>query len=197
MVNLKTIFYKWRELLLSPLFRDMGSPVWIYPQAHFYCPENISIGERCTFEDFAVLRTNADGKGISIGDDVHLWPSVMLDAGNGAIRIGDRTLIQHGSTILGEGTVRIGKNVLIGPGVVITSFQHGFDDLTIPIVKQKPWLNPVTIEDNVYIASNVVICPGVTIKSGAVIGAGSVVTRDVPPNTIAFGVPARLERGRG
>ena len=53
---------------------------------------------------------------------------------------------------------------------------------------------PVTIGDNVWLGSNVVVCPGVTIGDNAVIGAGSVVTKDVPENVIAAGVPCKVIR---
>jgi galactoside O-acetyltransferase len=56
---------------------------------------------------------------------------------------------------------------------------------------------PVVIEDEVWIGSHVVILPGVRIGQGAVIGAGSVVSRSIPPNAIAYGVPARVMRMRG
>ncbi len=52
----------------------------------------------------------------------------------------------------------------------------------------------ITIKDNVWIASNVTVCAGVTIGEGAVIGAGSVVTRDIPPNSFAAGVPCKVIR---
>jgi galactoside O-acetyltransferase len=53
---------------------------------------------------------------------------------------------------------------------------------------------PIVIEDKVWIGSNVVVLPGVTIGYGAVIGAGSVVTRDIPPMTVAVGTPCRVVR---
>ncbi len=56
------------------------------------------------------------------------------------------------------------------------------------------YAKPITIKDNVWIASNVTVCAGVTIGEGAVIGAGSVVTRDIPPNSFAAGVPCKVIR---
>ena len=53
---------------------------------------------------------------------------------------------------------------------------------------------PITIKDNCWLASNVVVCGGVTIGEGCVIGAGSVVTRDIPPYSLAAGNPCRVIR---
>lgn len=55
---------------------------------------------------------------------------------------------------------------------------------------------PVIIKDDVWIGSNAVIMPGITIGKGAVIGAGAVVTKDVPPNAIVMGIPAKLVKYR-
>jgi len=51
---------------------------------------------------------------------------------------------------------------------------------------------PITIGDNCWLAANVTVCPGVTIGNGCVIGAGAVVTHDVPDNSLALGVPAKV-----
>ena len=57
-------------------------------------------------------------------------------------------------------------------------------------------LGSVTVEDDVWIGSNCVILPGVTIGCGSVIGAGAVVTKDIPPYSIAVGVPAKVLKQR-
>ena len=59
----------------------------------------------------------------------------------------------------------------------------------------KEYAKPITIGNNCWIAGNVTVCGGVTIGDGCVIGAGSVVTRDIPPNSLAVGVPCRVIRG--
>ena len=56
------------------------------------------------------------------------------------------------------------------------------------------YAKPITIKDNCWLASNVVVCGGVTIGEGCVIGAGSVVTRDIPPYSLAAGNPCRVIR---
>ena len=83
--------------------------------------------------------------------------------------------------------VEIGENVKIGYGVIILSVS------TITGSKGKEIIRkPVTIGNNVEIGSNTVILPGVTIGNNSTIGAGAVVLKDIPPNSIAGGVPARV-----
>ncbi|RYZ99536.1 MAG: acyltransferase [Sphingobacteriaceae bacterium] len=94
-------------------------------------------------------------------------------------------------------SARIGNYVLIAQNVAILAVTHNFDRLDIPIIQQgstKP--DPVTIEDDVWIGRNVIVLPGVTIGKGAIIGASAVVTKDVAPNAIVGGVPAKLIRYR-
>lgn len=91
----------------------------------------------------------------------------------------------------------IGDNVLIAPGVVILNSSHAFENISIPIKFQPHILNVnPEICDNVWLGRNVIVLPGVRINQGAVIGAGAVVTKDVPANSVACGVPARVIRYR-
>ncbi len=92
--------------------------------------------------------------------------------------------------------IKIGDNVLIGPNVVIRAADHNFDNIDIPINMQGHRSGRIIIEDNVWIGANVTIIRDVTIGTGSVIGAGAVVTKDVPPYSIAAGVPARVIKSR-
>lgn len=94
--------------------------------------------------------------------------------------------------------VTIGAEVVMGPDVVIMTTAHAFEDPRTPIRLQGDLaIRPVVIGADAWIGTRVVILPGVTIGKGAVIGAGSVVTRDIPPMSIAAGNPARVIRQRG
>ncbi|HSV14851.1 MAG TPA: acyltransferase, partial [Tepidisphaeraceae bacterium] len=87
------------------------------------------------------------------------------------------------------------RHVAIGPGCYITDHDHGLDPSRPPLAQQMI-AAPTRIEDWVWIGANAVILKGVTIGQRTIIGAGSVVTRDLPPNVIAVGVPARVVRQR-
>ncbi len=138
---------------------------------------------------------------------IHLGERCVVAAGvtlQGNIRIGDDCSIQTGSILVGyanhgpeSGLIRIGNNVRIAPMVMMIASNHVFDDPDRPIRSQGMCDAPITIEDDCWIAGRVNIMAGVTIGRGSVIGAGAVVTRSIPPMSIAVGVPARVIGQRG
>ncbi len=115
--------------------------------------------------------------------------------------IGANTYVNFNFTCVDCCPVTIGENVFFGPNVSILTPVHPLRwqdrnsyakaDVT---VTDKEYAKPITIGSNCWIAGNVTICGGVTIGEGCVIGAGSVVTRDIPPNSLAVGVPCRAIR---
>lgn len=95
------------------------------------------------------------------------------------------------------GPISIGKNVMMGPEVIIYTSGHRFDRTDVPMMEQgstEPCA--VSIGDDVWIGRRAMIMPGVTIGEGCVIGAGAVVTKDIPPFSVAAGVPARVVKSR-
>ncbi len=104
--------------------------------------------------------------------------------------IGEPEQIGAFSVILYGGTVTIGKNVKLGYGVKIISCS------TILGSKDSNIVKPIEIGDYVEIGSNAVVLPGVKIGSNVTIGAGSVVTKDIPENSIAVGVPAKVIKSK-
>lgn len=191
-----TIF---NESYLKTKSKNLETPIWIQPRVKLIHPESIAIGACTTIEGNVALISSEKNLGIRLGKNVHIRSGSHLFVGDqpeGYIIIGDGTLVNYNCTFLGNGGINIGKNVLISPGVVITSFQHGFQDRNMLIVEQPGKFKTITIEDNVYLGSNVVVCPGVKIGQGSVIGAGAVVNKDISEYSVAVGVPARIIKRR-
>ncbi len=127
---------------------------------------NVHIGKGCLLQDAVYLRAGTDGK----------------------ITIRDRVAINSFCRLFGHGTIEIGEDTQIGPGSLITTTEHDYQgDL-------KEHFLPVVIGRGAWIGANVTILAGVDIGDFAVVGAGSVVTKNIPPRSIAVGIPARVIR---
>lgn len=109
--------------------------------------------------------------------------------------IGNNSGIGRGCVI--NNGVTIGDNVMMGPDVLIYTQNHETGRTDIPMSQQGfAGIKPVVIEDGAWIGARVCILPGVTIGEGSVIGACAVVSKDVPPYSVAVGNPARVVKNR-
>jgi acetyltransferase-like isoleucine patch superfamily enzyme len=126
-----------------------------------------------------------------------IGPYVEIKSGfKGKIIIGKHTEINRFSIIDIQQSLSIGDNVIIGPYCYITDYDHAFQIKKVPIKNQGYIVKKIIIENNVWIGAHVTVLKGITIGEGAVIGAGSVVTKDISPNVIAAGNPAKVIRKR-
>jgi acetyltransferase-like isoleucine patch superfamily enzyme len=126
-----------------------------------------------------------------MGKDCSICDGVLITDPEFTI-MGNRVTLNEGVILLtfdSESTITIGNNVTISYGVNLIA---GGLDSSGGVNRREHIMAPIVIEDNVWIAAQAVILSGVTIGHGAVIAAGSVVNRDVPPNTLVAGVPARV-----
>lgn len=112
---------------------------------------------------------------VEIGDGAVIMMGAMINIG--AV-VGEGTMIDMNAVLGGRATV--GKNCHIGAGTVLAG------------VIEPPSAKPVVVEDDVVIGANVVVLEGVTIGKGAIVAAGAVVSKDVAPNTLVAGTPARV-----
>lgn len=137
------------------------------------------------------------GAGVSIGARSAIRPSSYYGGDVGeSLRMGDRSSIATGCFIGCSGAIDIGADVMLGPGVQLHAENHRFDDTGAPIKGQGVERLGIVIEDDCWIGAGSIVTAGVRIGRGSVVGAGSVVTRDVPPYSIAAGSPARVLRSR-
>ena len=124
-------------------------------------------------------------------DEAFINPPFYCDYGFN-IEVGKEFFANYNCTIIDVAKVKIGDNCMLTPNVAIYTAGHPVHPDTRRSLYE--YGKPVTIGDNVWIGGNAVVLPGVTIGSNSVIGAGSVVTRDVPPWSIAAGNPCKVIR---
>lgn len=113
-----------------------------------------------------------------------------VNNGVGPVHIGANSLIGMGNVIIGP--VNVGNHVIFAQNIVASGLNHVYQDIRKPIHEQGVTTATINIEDECWIGANVVLTAGVTIGKHSVIAAGSVVTKDVPPYSIAAGNPARV-----
>jgi acetyltransferase-like isoleucine patch superfamily enzyme len=129
---------------------------------------------------------------ISADTDIYVHP-FDRDSRELIIQIGNNVHIGRNNIIGARRSVILEDHVLLGPHVMIGDHSHRYEDIEIPIKFQETTeAGPVRIERDSWIGANVFILPRVTIGRHAVVGANSVVNRDVPPHSVAVGVPARV-----
>lgn len=125
----------------------------------------------------------------SVGEKVWIAKRFCFDNGKN-IHIGSNFTANFNLTILDIKEVYIGDNVMIGPNTTITTVGHPLSpkDRRAHLAQG----SEIRIGNDVWLGANVTILPGVTIGDNVVVGAGAVVTKDIPPNSLALGVPARV-----
>ena len=126
-----------------------------------------------------------------LGEGSEIKPPLRCDYGY-RIRVGARTFVNYGLVALDVASIAIGDDVQIGPNVQLLTPTHPVE----PDARRAKWeaAEPIAIEGNVWLGGGVIVLPGVTIGENTVVGAGSIVTKDLPPNVVAAGNPARVVR---
>lgn len=125
--------------------------------------------------------------GYRVDDGFRLFPPVYTDFGKN-IKIGKDVFVNSGCCFQDQGGVTLGDGCLVGHNVVFATLDHD----KRPERRGDMTAAPIVVGKDVWIGAHATILKGVTIGDGAIVAAGAVVTRDVPPNTIAAGVPARV-----
>lgn len=153
----------------------------------------IWIGDRVHIDSGVRINTAGENCSIYLHEQVNLDCGVDIKAHDfGLIEIGAATYIGPYTCIAGPGSIKIGKNCLIASHSGIYGNNHKFADPTCRIQEQGLTCKGVFIEDDCWLGTGVKVLDGVTIGKGSVIGAGAVVTKDIPPYSVAVGVPAKV-----
>ncbi len=130
---------------------------------------------------------------VRLGGQGNLYSQVVLETQEeGKITVGDHFVLNQGTILCARAGITMGNHVLVGEYVSIRDNDHEFRD---GLDKEGGFVSsPIRIGDRVWIGRGCCVTRGVTIGGGSVIGANSVVTRDIPPRSLAVGAPARVIR---
>lgn len=174
---------------IIPFFRQYSDSIYWGRIGKINCPQNISIGEGCSFGDWIFL-TAWDC--YTIVEDGHKDTQVFSPD----ITIGNNCNFGAYNHITCINKVIIGDGVLTGKWVTVTDNSHGatdFESLQMRPAERKLFSKgPVVIGRNVWIGDKATILPGVTIGEGAVVAANAVVSKDVPAYCVVAGNPAKV-----
>ncbi|HTN45757.1 MAG TPA: acyltransferase [Flavipsychrobacter sp.] len=159
----------WVKLFVNPFIHKKGKGAIIRSRTRVdVLPFNeFSLGSYSIIEDFSTINN-----------------------GMGDVHIGSHTLVGMGNVIIGP--VRIGDDVIFAQNIVVSGLNHVYESLSSPIHRQGVTTAEIIIENECWVGANVVITAGVSVGKHSVIAAGAVVTKDVPPYSVAAGNPARV-----
>jgi acetyltransferase-like isoleucine patch superfamily enzyme len=159
----------WVKWFVNPFFHKKGKGACIRRRTRLdVVPWNqFELGAFSTIEDFSAINN-----------------------GVGSVIIGERTKIGLSNTIIGP--VTIGNDIRLAQNITLSGLNHNYEDINIPIHKQGVSTAPIHIDDNTWIGANVVVLAGVTVGKHSIVAAGSVVTKNIPPYSVAVGNPARI-----
>jgi len=190
--------YFFRMIFYPSLFRSVGKGTVFGRSMSLQHSWKISLGKKCVLDEYSKLCAQGDDTAaIVLGDEVLIGRGTVLGTRDGKIEIGDFCNIGANCRIGTTTRVKIGKHVLMAANCYIGGAQHKFDRLDVPIMRQGyDSRGGVVIENDVWLGSGVTILDGVAIGTGCVIGAGSIVTKDIPPYSIALGAPAKVRASR-
>ena len=160
---------RWWLRLLRPVLHPAGrgSKIRLHARADIFPWHRFDLGAKAQIEDFAVVNNGA-----------------------GDVKIGEGSRVGIGSVVVGP--VEIGRFVFLGQHVSVQGLIHGYENIAEDPNLQPLTLRPVKIGDYTHLGTNSTIMAGVTIGERCQIGAGAVVTRDIPPYSVAVGNPARV-----
>lgn len=192
-----------RGLWIRPWLRGARGVQFIHPGAKISNWHCITLGRNVVAEPGCEIQ-GLSKRGVTLGDQTTIGRLSMIrpsgyygrEIGEG-FSLGDRSNVGPYCYIGCAGYIEIGKDVLMGPRVGLFAENHVFDDPYRTIRSQGVNRQGIVIEDDCWLGSGSIILDGVRVGRGSVVAAGSVVTKDVPPNSVVGGVPAKVLKTRG
>lgn len=181
-----------RGLMYRTILGKLGGGGTIETGVELVGAYRMKMGKKVFLSRDVRLRTIGRGDFLYIGNGVSFDRGVDVKVhGYGSIEIGDRTYFGP-YTCLSGCKLKIGNDCLIASHSGIYSNNHIYSDVNRNMNEQGNSYKGITIEDNCWLGTGVRVVDGVRIGTGSIIGAGAVVTKDIPPYSIAVGVPAKV-----
>jgi acetyltransferase-like isoleucine patch superfamily enzyme len=177
---------------------SLGNGCFIERGVRWQVPLRAFLGQRVMVGENCFVDAHSLTGRVELKDDVWLSRDCYLIAGRGAeVIVEERAYIGHRCLFYGHGGIRVGQDALLANDVQLICGNHTFARRDLPIRSQPTEERPIVIGDDVWLGASAIVLGGVTVGQGAVVGAGAVVTRDLPPYSIARGVPAKIVGERG
>lgn len=169
------------------------------PLSDAYYMENLQeYYPKAIFEPFCAVEkpafvTFGDNSKMGHHSTISIVDSYLGERFKPSVTIGQNTIIGPYNAFAAMNKIVIGDYVLFAPYVHINDLTHGYSDITKPIMQQQVFSSgPIIIENGCWLGFGSHVLSGVTIGQNAVIGANSVVTKDIPPFSVAVGSPAKV-----
>jgi acetyltransferase-like isoleucine patch superfamily enzyme len=189
-----------RSQLYPLLFGKVGRGVIFGQNLTIRHPHKIFIGDGTVIDDNCLMDAKGvDNKGIFIGNNVFFGRNSILSCKDGDIYLEDGVNIGFNCEIFSSNRVIIGENTLLAAYCYIIGGGNYDLDRDAAVFGEQDGLDSrggIHVEGNCWLGADVKVLDGVQIGSGAVIGAGAVVRQNIPENSLAAGVPARVVRQR-
>jgi len=187
-----------RKKFYPLLFRKTGKGLIIGRNVVVRHPDKIEVGNNVTIDDNCLIDGRGSGDaGVILEDNVMINRNCTIQAKAGPIRLGKRTSLGSNSAIVSMGGVEFGEAVLVAGGCSFSAGLYNFDEIDVAVMDQGSYSKgPIFIGKNSWLGTGVIVLDGVNIGTAAIIGAASVVNKDIPPNAIAFGIPAKVKKFR-
>lgn len=185
-----------RAIAYRSILGRVGSNCLIERGVRFNIPGKVFLGDRVIVGHNTLFDVMVAESEIRLDNDVLISRYCTLRSGPGSLYIHEGASLSPFCELSGVGGLTIGKNTQLASHAVILGDLHIYKDPSVPIKFQGARIKRVKIGEDVWVGANVVVMPGVTIGDGSVIGAGAVVTKDIPPYSVAVGVPAKVTKKR-
>ncbi|HMP74909.1 MAG TPA: acyltransferase [Kiritimatiellia bacterium] len=160
-------------------------------------PHKIRLGDNVVVDDHCVLDAKGQSNaGITVGSGVFIGRNTILSCKNGDIVLGDQVNIGFNCEIFSGARVELGARVMLAAYTYIIGGGHAYDRIDVSPLEQARTAVGVSVGEGAWLGAGVKVLDGTSVGAHSIIGAGAVVTKDIPAQSIAAGLPAEVLRSR-